>query len=58
MAWKSGTSVTANVLGGPYTGKVSDLPAEHRGDVAIDTDQETPDGDHRIECDPQDVKRR
>ena len=58
MGWKSGTPVTANVDGHRFTGRVSDTPAEHRGDVAIDTDQETPDGSNYIECQPQDVKRR
>lgn len=57
MAWKPGTSVNANVDGG-YTGKISQTPPQNPQDVAIDTDQETPNGDNYIECDPQDVTRR
>lgn len=58
MGWKPGTKVTVDVLGGPYTGKVSQTPPEHPEDVAVDTDQETHTGDNYVEVDPSCVRRR
>lgn len=57
MNFRPGTKVIADVDGYSFTGKVSDTPATFRGEVAVDTDEETWEGGNFLETDASNVRR-